>query len=73
MGGYGQAMRRYASFQGRASRAEFWQFMVVLVGLGFVALVIDAAVTQEANAGPRKELEPCPAALRRAGGWGVDR
>lgn len=36
MPGYLQAMRRYASFSGRASRAEFWQFVAVLVGLLFV-------------------------------------
>ena len=33
MGGYVRAMRRYAVFQGRASRSEFWQFTAVLVGL----------------------------------------
>lgn len=29
MGGYGKAMHAYATFQGRASRAEFWQFLLV--------------------------------------------
>lgn len=36
MGGYGRAMRNYAGFTGRASRAEFWQFVGVLAGILFV-------------------------------------
>jgi len=55
MGGYLWAMRQYAVFRGRASRAEFWQFTAVLVGLSIVALIVDAAVTQEANLGPEKD------------------
>lgn len=55
MGGYLRAMRQYAVFRGRASRAEFWQFTAVLVGLGIIALIVDAAVTQETNLGPKKD------------------
>lgn len=44
MNGYLSAMRRYAGFQGRASRAEFWQFTVVMTVVVIVALIIDAAL-----------------------------
>ncbi len=43
MNGYLSAMRSYATFRGRASRAEFWQFTVFMVVVVFVALVVDAA------------------------------
>lgn len=55
MGGYVRAMRQYAVFRGRASRAEFWQFTVVLVGLGIVTLIVDGAIAQEANLALKKD------------------
>ena len=56
MGGYLRAMRQYGVFQGRAARAEFWQFTAVLVGLFIVALIVDGAVTQ--NVAPERQKEP---------------
>lgn len=39
---YRNAMRRYASFGGRASRAEFWQFTLVFILSSFaLALLLD--------------------------------
>ncbi|MCJ2070977.1 DUF805 domain-containing protein [Methylobacterium sp. J-030] len=55
MGGYVRAMRQYAVFRGRASRAEFWQFTAVLVGLFIVALFVDGAVTQNVDADLQKK------------------
>lgn len=40
MGGYGKAMRAYSTFQGRASRAEFWQFVLVAFGIHAVAFLV---------------------------------
>lgn len=37
MGGYGKAMRAYATFSGRATRAEFWQFVLVATFLHALA------------------------------------
>jgi len=41
---YANVMRHYASFQGRASRAEFWWFNGVLFALLLIALGIDKTV-----------------------------
>ena len=56
MNGYLRAMRQYAVFRGRATRAEFWQFTALLVGLGIIALIVDGAVTQ--NIEPGRQSEP---------------
>ncbi|UZE49813.1 DUF805 domain-containing protein [Rhodopseudomonas sp. P2A-2r] len=45
MNAYLNAMRKYATFAGRATRAEYWLFMLVLFGISAVALVLDAAVS----------------------------
>lgn len=44
MNGYLSAMRSYAAFRGRASRAEYWQFTILTFIIVFVALVLDNAV-----------------------------
>ena len=44
MNAYVDAMRRYFDFKGRSSRAEFWYFMLVVTGLGVVALMIDLSI-----------------------------
>lgn len=56
MGGYLRAMKRYGVFEGRATRSEFWWFTVTLMGLAFVALLIDGAITQEKQAAG--QIEP---------------
>ena len=50
MNGYLSAMRNYATFRGRASRAEFWQFTVIMGVIAFAALIIDAAFISGPNA-----------------------
>ena len=52
MGGYLRAMRLYGVFQGRAARAEFWQFATVAVGFSVVALFIDTATGQGTEKSP---------------------
>ncbi|GJD45211.1 hypothetical protein AFCDBAGC_3082 [Methylobacterium cerastii] len=54
MGGYLRAMKRYAVFEGRASRSEFWQFTAVLMVIIFIALIIDGAIAQEASLDDKK-------------------
>lgn len=44
MNGYTTAMRRYAEFSGRSSRAEFWQFVLVIVAVSIVANLLDVLV-----------------------------
>jgi len=51
--GYLTAMKSYATFRGRASRAEFWQYTVSVSVIVFVALVIDSAFISGPNS---KEL-----------------
>lgn len=53
MNGYLTAMKSYATFRGRASRAEFWGFTVAMSVIVFVALVIDSAFVSGPNS---KEL-----------------
>ncbi|MCJ2087630.1 DUF805 domain-containing protein [Methylobacterium sp. E-005] len=48
-------MRQYAVFRGRASRAEFWQFTAVLIGLVIIALIVDGAVMQNVDAELQKK------------------
>lgn len=54
MNGYLTAMKRYATFRGRASRAEFWQFTVIAGAIFFVAFVIDSAFIS----GPDSKAQP---------------
>jgi uncharacterized membrane protein YhaH (DUF805 family) len=42
MHAYKHAMRNYANFQGRASRSEYWLFILATVILGFLAAVLDS-------------------------------
>lgn len=44
MGGYAKAMKNYATFQGRSSRGEFWQFTVVSFVVIMIALMIDMSL-----------------------------
>jgi uncharacterized membrane protein YhaH (DUF805 family) len=39
---YKTAMRNYATFSGRMSRAAYWQFVLVYVGLAIVAFMLDS-------------------------------
>ncbi len=57
MSAYLDAMRRYATFSGRSTRAEFWYYHLVLLGLAIGGLIIDVAI-----AGPR-EPQPLVSAL----------
>lgn len=54
MNGYLSAMRSYATFRGRASRAEFWQFTILMIVVVFIALVVDAALIS----GPTSRSQP---------------
>jgi len=47
--GYLTAMQSYVTFRGRASRAEFWQFTVIMGVIVFAALVIDAGFISGPN------------------------
>lgn len=49
MNAYVDAMRRYFDFSGRTSRAEFWYFMLVVTGMGILALIIDLALGNGQN------------------------
>ena len=40
-----QPLRKYAVFEGRARRSEYWQFVAFLSGVAFVALVAVAVVS----------------------------
>ena len=42
--GYVSAMKKYATFSGRAPRKEFWMFTLIYLIIAFVAGIIDAAV-----------------------------
>ncbi|UXT64183.1 DUF805 domain-containing protein [Agrobacterium tumefaciens] len=57
MSAYIDAMRRYATFSGRSTRAEFWYYHLVLLGLAVGGLIIDVII-----AGPR-EPQPLVSAL----------
>jgi uncharacterized membrane protein YhaH (DUF805 family) len=47
MNSYIAAMRKYAVFQGWASRSEFWYFTLFFVLISFMAVIIDTAVDTE--------------------------
>ncbi|WP_298961073.1 DUF805 domain-containing protein [uncultured Methylobacterium sp.] len=47
MTAYLSAMRRYGVFEGRASRGEYWWFMLALGILTILALIVDGAIPQE--------------------------
>lgn len=49
MNGYLSAMRSYAAFRGRASRAEYWQFTILTCVVVFVSLAIDSALVSGPN------------------------
>lgn len=38
---YLNAMKNYATFSGRASRTEFWMFILIFMGILFVAVILD--------------------------------
>lgn len=50
MGGYGDAMRSYATFRGRASRREFWGFTTVYFVLAILGHLISEALEGPMNA-----------------------
>jgi uncharacterized membrane protein YhaH (DUF805 family) len=41
---FSNALAKYATFSGRASRAEYWQFVLISFLLGVGVLVVDQAV-----------------------------
>ncbi|MGH0275924.1 hypothetical protein NKZ35_25405 [Sinorhizobium meliloti] len=43
MNAYINAMGRYFDFSGRSSRAQFWYYHLVLLGLALVGVIVDAA------------------------------
>lgn len=45
MNAYINAMGRYFDFSGRSTRAQFWYYHLVLLGLAAVGIVIDAAIS----------------------------
>jgi uncharacterized membrane protein YhaH (DUF805 family) len=51
MQSYLKAMRNYAVFRGRASRAEFWQFYLVYFLIAVVAAFLDQALGTATNSG----------------------
>lgn len=44
MNSYLNAMRNYATFRGRMSRAAYWKFVLVYVGIGIAAFILDNIV-----------------------------
>lgn len=54
MSGYTGAMRRYASFSGRASRAEFWWYTVVLIVIFIAVIVLETSM----HPGPADQERP---------------
>jgi uncharacterized membrane protein YhaH (DUF805 family) len=46
MTAYINAMQRYFEFSGRSTRAQFWYYHLVLLGLAAVGIIIDAAITE---------------------------
>ncbi|MDW9970415.1 DUF805 domain-containing protein [Sinorhizobium meliloti] len=46
MTAYINAMGRYFDFSGRSTRAQFWYYHLVLLGLAVVGVIIDAAITE---------------------------
>ncbi|MDW9525877.1 DUF805 domain-containing protein [Sinorhizobium meliloti] len=44
MTAYINAMGRYFAFSGRSTRAQFWYYHLVLLGLAAVGILIDAAI-----------------------------
>jgi uncharacterized membrane protein YhaH (DUF805 family) len=45
MNAYLDAMRKYATFSGRATRSQYWQFILVLLAISIAAMAFDAAVS----------------------------
>ncbi|RVG23666.1 DUF805 domain-containing protein [Sinorhizobium meliloti] len=45
MSAYSNAMSRYFGFSGRSTRAQFWYYHLVLLGLAVVGIIIDAAIS----------------------------
>lgn len=43
-GYYLEGLRRYADFEGRAGRAEFWWFTLVLYGIQFAIVILSSAL-----------------------------
>jgi uncharacterized membrane protein YhaH (DUF805 family) len=46
MNGYLNAMRAYATFTGRASRAEFWQFTLVMYAIIFAVFLMNGLISE---------------------------
>jgi uncharacterized membrane protein YhaH (DUF805 family) len=44
---YVGVLKNYVGFQGRASRTEFWQYVLVNVIIGFVLGIIDTAIKSQ--------------------------
>lgn len=44
MTAYFDAMRRYFDFSGRSTRSQFWLFTLIVLVLGIIAIILDAAV-----------------------------
>jgi uncharacterized membrane protein YhaH (DUF805 family) len=44
MSAYFNAMRRYARFSGRSTRAQFWFYHLAVLGLAVVGFIIDVAI-----------------------------
>lgn len=45
MNAYLTAMRNYATFTGRATRSDYWFFILILFGISILALLLDEAVS----------------------------
>jgi len=52
MKAYIDAMRRYADFEGRSSRSQFWFYHLALLGLVVLAFVVDIVISGDAEPEP---------------------
>ncbi|MDW9408559.1 DUF805 domain-containing protein [Sinorhizobium meliloti] len=46
MTAYINAMSRYFDFSGRSTRAQFWYYHLILLGLAVVGAIVDGAITE---------------------------
>jgi uncharacterized membrane protein YhaH (DUF805 family) len=61
-----QPLRKYADFKGRARRAEYWQFTLLVFGIQFVAMILVASTM-----GDLQNRPPNPVNLGILGIYGV--